>query len=111
MCKRMLLVVLGQVCTFAVSEGVSINLKTISAAACFINDLPKNKSLPKLNVDDDGNVIMAWLSTSGEIQVALTIERDTMHWVIRPGANSFHVEPYIYVGNIPPSIMSELPKR
>lgn len=108
---RELLILLERLAAYVVNDGVDVHPKTIQAAYHLLQKIPAQKELPKINIDDDGNVVMAWFSTSGLIDVALSIDREKMYWVVRPGANSIHKEPSIYAGYIPPDILSEMPRR
>jgi hypothetical protein len=87
-----------------------VSLKSIYSAVQIAEGLPTNRSLPKVTVDEDGDILMVW----GEPiqQFALTIEGETIHMVVNPGTVSNHLHPVIYYGGyLPLAILEHVPNR
>jgi hypothetical protein len=83
---------------------------TVRLALDFILRLPLNRALPKVAVDDEGDILMRWSGPTG--RCALTFEGSVLHMTVNPGANSQHVEPTIYNGgHIPPGLLVHIPTR
>lgn len=81
---------------------------TVRLAQDFILGLPHNRALPKVAVDDEGDILMRWSGPTG--RCALTFEGSVLHMTVNPGANSQHVEPTIYNGGyIPPGLLVHIP--
>jgi hypothetical protein len=80
-----------------------------AAAAAFIQNLPTNRALPRVTVDEDGDLVMIWDDRG---RCAVTFEGVTLHMVVNPGANSQHIEPTIYHGgHIHPKLLHNIPVR
>jgi len=88
----------------------SVSRKSLQLAAAFVRALPENRMLPRVAVDEDGDVLMTW--DGPPPYCALTIERSVLHMVANPGANSTHVAPTPYNGGrIPPRLLQHIPER
>lgn len=88
----------------------AISSKTLNVAVDLLSRLPINRALPKVAVDEDGDILMEWNETTGAC--SLTVEGETLHMVINPGSNSNHLDPVIYNGGyFPPAILSHIPIR
>jgi hypothetical protein len=87
-----------------------ISTTTLAVALNIAIYLPENRALPKVSVDEDGDVLMVW----GEPRTAfaLTIEGETLHMVANPGSASNHLSPLIYHGGyLPGAFLSNIPER
>ncbi|MCJ2084741.1 hypothetical protein MKK88_01865 [Methylobacterium sp. E-005] len=83
---------------------------TVRLAQDFVLRLPHNRALPKVAVDDEGDILMRWSGLTG--RCALTFEGSVLHMTVNPGATSQHVEPTIYNGgHIPPGLLLHIPTR
>lgn len=83
---------------------------TVQIAVDFVRNLPLNRALPKVAVDDEGDVLMRWTEPTG--RCALTVAHTVLHMTANPGSNSTHVEPIVYNGgNIPSGLLQHIPTR
>lgn len=74
------------------------------------SNLPENRVLPKVAVDEDGDILMVW----GEPRTsfAMTIQGKTIHMVLNPGSSSTHLDPIIYHdGYILPCVLQHIPLK
>ncbi len=82
----------------------------IGLARTFVTNIPENRLLPKVAVDDEGDILMAW-GDRGEL-CALTLEGRVLHMVVNPGSRSTHIEPTVYNGGrLPVAILGAIPLR
>ncbi|KMO43698.1 hypothetical protein VQ03_07115 [Methylobacterium tarhaniae] len=83
---------------------------TMQIAIDFVRRLPLNRALPKVAVDDEGDILMRWAEPTG--RCALTVAHQVLHMTANPGSNSTHVEPLVYNGgHIPPALLQHIPIR
>ena len=83
---------------------------TVRLAQDLVLRLPHNRALPKVAVDDEGDILMRWSGPTG--RCSLTFEGSVLHMTVNPGATSQHVEPTIYNGgHIPPGLLVHIPTR
>jgi len=88
----------------------AVSDKTISSALAIAQCLPENRALPKVAVDEDGDILMVWGEPSQKF--ALTIEGETLHMVVNPGQHSTHLDPVIYYGGyLSLPVLQNVPKR
>jgi hypothetical protein len=94
----------------AEDHGRRMSGESITTAIEFVRNLPTNCSLPRVAVDEDGDVVMAW--DDGPGRCALTFEGSMLHMVVNPGAKSTHIKPEPYHGgHIQLDLLRHLPRR
>lgn len=88
----------------------SVSDKSIFSALAIVECLPENRALPRVAVDEDGDVLMVWGEPHQKF--ALTIEGETIHMVVNPGQHSTHLDPVIYNGGyLPLPILEHVPTK
>ena len=82
----------------------------MALARDFVAALPDDRALPRVAVDEDGDILMAW---GGAVQpFALTFEGAVIHAVVAPGARSTHLAPFSYGGGaIPAALLDAVPRE
>lgn len=87
-----------------------VSEKSIVSALAIADYLPENRALPRVAIDEDGDILMVW----GEPRqrFALTIEGETIYMVVNPGQHSTHLDPVIYNGGyLPLPVLEHVPNR
>ena len=89
--------------------GIGIN--TLVAAQDFVKVLPSNRALPRITVDEDGEILLMWTGVGGNIKLGVTVYGDSISAVANPGSRSEHLEAVVFNGYIPPSILDHVPEK
>ncbi|WP_146111586.1 hypothetical protein [Defluviimonas denitrificans] len=89
----------------------ALNLRDASriAAARFMERLPSSVRAPKLTIDGEGDIVLAWDSPR---KVFVTVEGQVLHAILDPGTpDSMHIDSLNFAdGDIPGEVLKILPK-